>query len=77
VESNSSKRETPVDIEVRQAVRELLALRALTKSTGNHTTFAQNAIIRKLSPVALTRVAVILTELDGGESTEEGARQAV
>ena len=60
----SPSNETPVDIEVREAVREILALRALTKSTGNHTTYAQNVIIRKLSPLALTRVAVILAELE-------------
>jgi hypothetical protein len=64
---NSSK-QTPVDIEVREATREILALRALTKSTGNHTTFAQNSIIRRLSPAALTRVAVILAELDRSDS---------
>jgi hypothetical protein len=74
VKCNRSNQQTPVDAEVRQAVRELFALRALTKSTGNHTTFAQNAIIRKLSPVALTRVALILAESDSAGS-EEGALQ--
>lgn len=76
VKCNSAKPENPVDAEVRQAVRELSALRALTKSTANHTTFAQNAIIRKLSPVALTPVAVILAESDNSGS-EEGAFERV
>lgn len=62
----SPSKETPFDIEVQEAVREILALRALTKSTGNHTTYAQNVIIRKLSPTVLTRVAVILAELESG-----------
>jgi hypothetical protein len=64
----SPSNETPVDIEVREAVREILALRAPTKSTGNHTTYAQNVIIRKLSPSVLTRVAVILAELESREA---------
>jgi hypothetical protein len=57
---------SPVDTEVNVAVREILALRTLTKNTGNHTTYAQNIILRKLSPVALTRVAVILAEKEVG-----------
>lgn len=57
---------SPIDTEVNVAVREILALRALTKNTGNHTTYAQNIVLRKLSPVALTRVAVILAEMEVG-----------
>lgn len=42
------------------AIKKILALRALTKNTGNLTTRAQNAIIRTLSDAALTEVALVL-----------------
>ena len=41
-----------------------MALRALTASTG--TTYTQNKVLRALSPEALTRVAVILNEVEKG-----------
>jgi hypothetical protein len=56
--------ETPTDIEVKEALRQVLALRALTASTGTITTFTQNKLLRGLSPDALTRVAVILREME-------------
>lgn len=59
-------KETPIDIEVKEALRQVLALRALTSSTGTVTTYTQNKVLRGLSPEALTRVAVILNELDKG-----------
>jgi non-canonical (house-cleaning) NTP pyrophosphatase len=58
--------ETSVDREVKEALRQVLALRALTSSTGTVTTYTQNKVLRALSPEALTRVAVILNELDKG-----------
>jgi len=58
--------ETSVDREVKEALRKVLALRALTVSTGTVTTYTQNKVLRALSPEALTRVAVILTELEKG-----------
>jgi non-canonical (house-cleaning) NTP pyrophosphatase len=58
--------ETPTDREVKEALRRLLALRALTASTGTVTTYTQNKVLRALSPEALTRVAVILNELEKG-----------
>jgi hypothetical protein len=58
--------ETPIDQEVRDAVRDILALRDLTKATGTATTRTQNDILRTLSPKALTRVAVILATLQEG-----------
>jgi hypothetical protein len=54
------------DIEVKEALRQVLALRALTTSTGTITTYTQNKVLRGLSPEALTRVAVILSELAKG-----------
>ena len=42
------------------AIKKILALRALTKATGNITTRAQNAILRPLSDSALTEVALVL-----------------
>ncbi len=56
--------ETHTDIEVKEALRQVLALRALTASTGTITTFTQNKLLRGLSPDALTRVAVILREME-------------
>jgi hypothetical protein len=54
------------DIEVKESLRQVLALRALTTSTGTITTYTQNKVLRGLSPEALTRVAVILSELEKG-----------
>lgn len=59
-----SPKETPTDIEVKEALRQIMALRALTASTGTITTFTQNKVLRGLSSEALTRVAVILSELE-------------
>jgi hypothetical protein len=58
--------QTPLHQEVQKAVRELVALRNLTKQTGTVTLRTQNSILQKLSPGALTRVAVILAELEEG-----------
>ena len=58
--------ETSVDREVKEALRRVLALRALTASTGTVTTYTQNKVLRALSPETLTRVAVILNELEKG-----------
>jgi hypothetical protein len=61
-------KETPIDIEVKEALRQVLALRALTSSTGTLTTYTQNKVLRALSAEGLTRVAVILNELDKGSA---------
>jgi hypothetical protein len=52
------------DVSVRDAVRDVLALRALTKSVNMRTSHSQTAVLKTLSPVALARVAVILNELE-------------
>lgn len=52
------------DASVRDAVRDVLALRALTKSVNMRTTHSQTAILKALTPSALARVAVILSELE-------------
>ena len=59
-------KETSVDREVKEALRQVLALRALTTSTGTVTTYTQNKVLRALSSEALTRVAVILNEIEKG-----------
>jgi hypothetical protein len=61
--------QSPLNIEVTKAVREIVALRNLTKKTGTVTNKTQNGILQKLSQDALTRVAVIL------ELEEKEARQ--
>ncbi|HZW94330.1 MAG TPA: hypothetical protein VFF64_15370 [Candidatus Eremiobacteraceae bacterium] len=63
---HSDPKETAIDKEVKEALRQVLALRALTTSTGTVTTYTQNKVLRALTPEALTRVAVILNELDKG-----------
>lgn len=60
--------ETSVDREVKEALRQVLALRALTASTGTVTAYTQNKVLRALSPEALTRVAVILNEVEKGRA---------
>lgn len=52
------------DASVRDAARDVLALRALTKSVNMRTTHSQTAILKTLTPSALARVAVILSELE-------------
>jgi hypothetical protein len=42
------------------AIKKILALRALTKATGNITTRAQNSILRTLGDAALAEVALYL-----------------
>jgi hypothetical protein len=59
---------TPLDLEVQIAVREIVALRNLTKKTGTITLRTQNHILQKLSPEALAKVAVILEQLEEGGS---------
>ena len=58
--------DSPTDIEVQEALRQVLALRALTTATGTVTTYSQNKVLRALPPEVLTRVAVILNELEEG-----------
>lgn len=58
--------QTPLDIEVQTAVREIVALRNLTKKTGTVTVRTQNHVFQRLSPEALARVAVIVEQLEEG-----------
>jgi hypothetical protein len=57
------------DASVRDAVRDVLALRSLTKRVNMRTTHSQTAILKVLTAPALARVAVIL------EAVEKGAAQ--
>jgi hypothetical protein len=66
--------ENPTDIEVKEALRQVLALRALTASTGTITTFTQNKLLRGLSPEALTRVAVTLREMERHDEPDNHRR---
>jgi hypothetical protein len=56
--------ETSIDREVKEGLRTILALRALTAASGTRTTYSQNKVLRALSPFALGRVAVILAEME-------------
>jgi hypothetical protein len=58
--------QTPLDLEVQTAVREIIALRKLTLKTGTITLRTQNHVLQKLSPDALAKVAVILAALEEG-----------
>jgi hypothetical protein len=55
--------------EVQTSVREVLALRELTRTTQMQTSRSQGFILKKLSPPVLARVAVILAEF---EKTQRG-----
>jgi len=50
--------------QVQTAVREVLALRELTRTTQMQTSRSQGYILKKLSPPVLARVAVILAEFE-------------
>jgi hypothetical protein len=60
VENTIRKTKEQADASVRDAVRDVLALRALTKRLNMRTTHSQTAILKALTPSALARVAVIL-----------------
>jgi hypothetical protein len=68
LENTTQQTKEQEDASVREAVRGVLALRALTKSVNMRTTHSQTAILKALTPAALARVAVIL------EATETGAQ---
>lgn len=68
METTTPQTKEQEDASVRDAVRNVLALRALTKSVNMRTTHSQTAILKALSPSALARAAVIL------EATEKGAQ---
>ena len=64
-ETNSPKpTETPDDIEVREAVEGILALRKLGRDSHMSTNKSQTHILQKLAPDALRRVAVILAAFE-------------
>ena len=64
-ETNSPKPiETPEDIEVREAVEGILALRKLGRDSHMSTNKSQTHILQKLAPDALRRVAVILAAFE-------------
>jgi hypothetical protein len=56
-----------VDAQVQKVVREILALRRLTKDTRFQTSKSQSHILASLSPEVLARVAVILSEMEGAQ----------
>jgi hypothetical protein len=67
VDSKTPQAKEQEDAAVRDAVRDVIALRALTKSVNMRTTHSQTAVLKTLTPAALARVAVILSKM-----TEEG-----
>lgn len=60
MENTIPKTEEQEDAPMRDAVRDVLVLRALTKRLNMRTTHSQTAIRKTLTPSALARVAVIL-----------------
>jgi hypothetical protein len=54
--------------QVQNAVREVLALRELTRTTQMQTSRSQGYILKQLSPPVLAKVAVILAEFEKGGS---------
>jgi hypothetical protein len=64
VENKSPQTKEQEDASVQDAVRDVLALRALTKRVNMRTTHSQTAVLKTLTPGALARVAVILGHMD-------------
>ena len=56
--------QTQEDTLVRETVRDVLALRKLTKDCGTKTSRTQGEILQSLEPKILTRVARILAETE-------------
>jgi len=64
-EINSPKpTETPEDVEVREAVEGVLALRKLGRDSHMSTNKSQTHILQKLAPDVLRRVALILAAFE-------------
>jgi hypothetical protein len=59
------------DTLVHETVRGVLALRKLTRDTRTQTSKSQGALLQALSPAVLTRVAVILAEMEEAPVTSE------
>lgn len=51
-----------------KAIRQIMALRQLTRQTGTRTTKTQNAILQALPADVLAEVAEILAGLDSGRA---------
>lgn len=58
---------SPIDAQVQKAVREIIALRRLTKDTRFQTSKSQSHILAALSPEVLARVAIVLAEMEGAQ----------
>jgi hypothetical protein len=70
-ETNSSKPiETAEDIEVREAVEGILALRKLGRDSHMSTNKSQTHILQKLAPDVLRRVALILAAFEKTGGTQ-------
>lgn len=59
------------DIQVRDTLEKILALRNISKTLNMRTTQSQTAILKTVSAGALARIAVILKKLDEGKRVEE------
>ena len=65
VQANSpNPTETPEDIEVREAVEGVLALRKLSRDSHMSTSKSQTRILQELGPDALRRVELILAAFE-------------
>ena len=62
------------DVQVHDALENILALRNMAKTLNMRTTHSQTAILKTLSAGSLARVAIILKRLDEGKSVEEATR---
>jgi hypothetical protein len=63
-DKNDALTSAEISEQVQTAVREVLALRELTRTTQMQTSRSQGYILKKLSPPVLARVAVILAEFE-------------
>jgi len=67
--SNPTLTREQEDTLVHDTVRGVLALRKLTRDTRTQTSKSQGALLQALSPPLLTRVALILAEMEEAPAT--------
>lgn len=71
---NNSPNNSEQDTLVKETVKDLLALRQLSRTSRTVTTRSQNQLLRELDSRSLARVARILAEIDNSSNptTEAG-----
>jgi hypothetical protein len=64
LETSKTTSDQNLDAQVREAVKDIVAIRKLGSAAHMSTNKSQSAVLRELNPEALKRVARILAEMD-------------